>query len=66
MKVSFTVACPQCDADDLDPGPGERVGGRISRIGLACGCGWVGTATVTLVTVPGGRLDHLQERLDVD
>lgn len=65
MKIRFDVDCPKCGDDRLHPGPGEQVGGRISRIGLACDCGWVGTATATLLTVPGGRLDHVQERLDV-
>ena len=65
MRISFEVACPKCDSDALHPGPGEEVGGRISRIGVACDCGWLGTVSATLVTVTKGRLDHLQERLSV-
>lgn len=65
MIIRFDVTCPKCDAENICAGGGEQVGGRISRIGLACECGWIGQATATLLTVPGGRLDHVQERLDV-
>jgi hypothetical protein len=58
VNVRVSVCCPSCGADP-EVGPAEAFGGVITRRALACGCGWIGKLTTTLVRQSARDLDHV-------
>ena len=62
MILKASVSCPKCGGEPT-AGPGESIAQAISRLALACRCGWSGTATLTLCGTAKGRLDHKAARV---